>query len=189
MPPRPTENVWKYPRPPALQRTSARLRVIWRPPTGPSAATTGGGEEVVLADTTQGWRVLETSHPPTYYFPPSSVRRDLLQDSSARRTMCEWKGQAKYHDVFSSTARIWSYPSATGKTGPTSDSQGFESIKEHYCFYASSNTDPKTQGAWVCMVDDDIVQAQEGDFYGSWITPEITGGERGFKGAAGTWGW
>lgn len=34
------------------------------------------------------------------------------------------------------------------------------------------------------MVDDDEVQAQEGDFYGGWITPEITGGDRGFKGGA-----
>ena len=38
-------------------------------------------------------------------------------------------------------------------------------------------------------VDDDQVVPQEGDFYGSWITPEITGGDKGFKGGAGTWGW
>jgi hypothetical protein len=30
------------------------------------------------------------------------------------------------------------------------------------------------------------VQAQEGDFYGGWITPNIVGP---FKGAPGTWGW
>ena len=30
------------------------------------------------------------------------------------------------------------------------------------------------------------VQAQEGDFYGGWITPNIVGT---FKGAPGTWGW
>ena len=29
-------------------------------------------------------------------------------------------------------------------------------------------------------------QAQEGDFYGGWITPDIVGP---FKGGAGTWGW
>jgi hypothetical protein len=30
------------------------------------------------------------------------------------------------------------------------------------------------------------VDAQEGDFYGGWITSDIVGP---FKGAAGTWGW
>ena len=33
---------------------------------------------------------------------------------------------------------------------------------------------------------DEKVEAQEGDFYGGWITPDIVGP---FKGAPGTWGW
>ncbi|SPO22744.1 related to decapping enzyme [Ustilago trichophora] len=172
MPPRPKENVWNYPRPPALQSTSARLRVIW---------VTPSKQELVIAETTQGYRVLETSHPPTYYFPPSSVKMDLIKPSKARRTMCEWKGMAAYHDLqFSKDqgpvvfGRIWSYPQPT---------PGFASIKDYLCFYASSQTDPERLGHWKCMVDDDEVKAQEGDFYGSWITPEITGGDRGFKGA------
>jgi hypothetical protein len=37
-----------------------------------------------------------------------------------------------------------------------------------------------------CMVDDEQVQAQAGDFYGGWITKEIVGP---FKGGAGTFGW
>ncbi|SNX82333.1 related to decapping enzyme [Melanopsichium pennsylvanicum] len=170
--PRPKENVWNYPRPPALQRTSSRLRVIWITPSK---------QELVIAETTEGYRVLETSHPPTYYFPPSSVKMDLIKPSKARKTMCEWKGMASYHDLqFSKdqgpvvTGRIWSYPQPT----PT-----FASVKDYLCFYASSQTDPERLGQWKCMVDDDEVQAQEGDFYGSWITPEITGGDRGFKGA------
>ncbi|PWN51249.1 hypothetical protein IE53DRAFT_57570 [Violaceomyces palustris] len=173
MPPRPKENVWSYPRPPALQKTSSRLRVIWITPSK---------QELVIADTTQGYRVLETSHPPTYYFPPTSVRTDLIRPSKARRTMCEWKGMAAYHDLqFSAEAgplvigRIWSYPSPT---------PAFTPIKDYLCFYASSKTDPEKLGRWKCMVDDDEVQAQEGDFYGSWITPEITGGDKGFKGAS-----
>ncbi|KAJ1032486.1 hypothetical protein NDA16_000510 [Ustilago loliicola] len=172
MPPRPKENVWNYPRPPALQPTSARLRVIW---------VTPSKQELVIAETTQGYRVLETSHPPTYYFPPRSVKMDLIKPSKARRTMCEWKGMAAYHDLqFSKDqgpvviGRIWSYPQPT---------PGFASIKDYLCFYASSQTDPERLGHWKCMVDDDEVKAQEGDFYGSWITPEITGGDRGFKGA------
>ena len=37
-----------------------------------------------------------------------------------------------------------------------------------------------------CYVNDEKVQAQEGDFYGGWITSNIVGP---FKGGAGTWGW
>ena len=45
------ENVWDYPRPPALEKTPKRLRVLLN------------GKEI--ASTEQGYRVLETSHPPT----------------------------------------------------------------------------------------------------------------------------
>ncbi|MBA3617867.1 MAG: hypothetical protein H0W52_17415 [Rubrobacteraceae bacterium] len=37
-----------------------------------------------------------------------------------------------------------------------------------------------------CWVDGEKVEAQKGDFYGGWITPDIVGP---FKGAQGTWGW
>jgi uncharacterized protein (DUF427 family) len=47
------ENVWDYPRPPRLEKTDRRLRVLL--------------DGVTVADTTRGYRVLETSHPPTYY--------------------------------------------------------------------------------------------------------------------------
>ncbi len=53
---RPTESVWDYPRPPALEPTQDRLQVIWKSP---------AGEETTLVDTTKAYRVLETSHPPT----------------------------------------------------------------------------------------------------------------------------
>lgn len=106
-------------------------------------------QELVIAETTQGYRVLETSHPPTYYFPPSSVKMDLIKPSKARRTMCEWKGMAAYHDLqFSKdqgpivTGRIWSYPQPT---------PGFASIKDYLCFYASSQTDPERLGHWKCV--------------------------------------
>jgi hypothetical protein len=58
MPPklRAPENVWTYPRPARAERTAARLRVVW---------TDAQGTETTLADTTDGYRVLETSHPPT----------------------------------------------------------------------------------------------------------------------------
>ncbi|WP_216653605.1 hypothetical protein [Nocardioides sp. zg-DK7169] len=37
-----------------------------------------------------------------------------------------------------------------------------------------------------CTVDGEVVVAQEGDFYGGWITSRVTGP---FKGAPGTSGW
>jgi len=37
-----------------------------------------------------------------------------------------------------------------------------------------------------CYVNGEKVQAQQGDFYGGWITGEIVGP---FKGGAGTFGW
>lgn len=44
------ESPWKYPRPPDLQKTSRHLRVVYGE----------GADEVVLADTTKAYRVLET---------------------------------------------------------------------------------------------------------------------------------
>jgi len=37
-----------------------------------------------------------------------------------------------------------------------------------------------------CLVDGELVQAQEGSFYGGWVTRDIVGP---FKGAPGTTGW
>lgn len=63
-PRREDEDVWKYPRPPALQRTPksvhsicriltfSRLQVIW---------AGDDGREVLIADTDQAYRVCETS--------------------------------------------------------------------------------------------------------------------------------
>lgn len=111
---RPVENVWKYPRPPRLERTQARLRVVWE---------AKDGHRTTIADTNQGYRVLETSHPPTYYFPPASVAQQFLRPSSARQTYCEWKGKAAYHDLvvpsgqgegtIAAKGKIWTYPTPT----------------------------------------------------------------------------
>ena len=152
------ESVWDYPRPPRLERVSERVRVEL------------GGVE--LANTTRAFRVLETSHPPTYYLPPGDVRMDLLRPSS-RATYCEWKGRAQYW-----TAKVdgrlvaeaaWSYPDPTSR---------FSELKDHLAFYCSKMD--------ACYVGDEEAWAQEGDFYGGWITSRIVGP---FKGAAGTWGW
>ena len=46
----------------------------------------------------KGIRTLETSHPPSYYFPSDDIAPFVLQPSR-RRTFCEWKGEAIYFDV------------------------------------------------------------------------------------------
>ncbi|ORY22024.1 hypothetical protein BCR39DRAFT_474151 [Naematelia encephala] len=159
------EDVWTYPRPPALQRTPKRVI---------STIT-------VLADTTEAYRVLETTHPPTYYLPPSSVRFPLT--TSQKSTYCEWKGAASYHSITPPGGktiqnRIWSYARPT---------PGFTPIKDYVSFYASTGMD-KTEagGEWRCFVDDERVGVQEGDFYGGWVTSNIKGK---MKGGPGTWGW
>ena len=63
----------------------------------------------------------------------------------------------------------WYYPE------PTPD---FSALKDHVAFY------PGLMDA--CYVNEEKVKAQEGDFYGGWITRNIVGP---FKGEAGTRGW
>jgi len=152
------ESVWDYPRPPRVEPVSKRLRVIFN--------------DVVIADTTRGYRVLETSHPPTYYFPQADIRMDLLTPT-AQRTFCEFKGNASYWTITvgdrSSVNAAWMYARPAA---------GYEAIADHLAFYASRVD--------ACYVDDELAKAQPGDFYGGWITANIVGP---FKGGPGTWGW
>ena len=53
----------------------------------------------VVADTRNAYRVLETSHPPTYYLPREDVAPGALAPAAGNSTMCEWKGRASYWDV------------------------------------------------------------------------------------------
>ena len=95
--------MWDYPRPPKLEREPARLTV-----------TLGG---VTIADTTSGLRVLETSHPPVYYFAPSDIVAGALRPAG-RRSFCEFKGLASYWTVTAGGVveedAAWSYPDPTG---------------------------------------------------------------------------
>src|SRR5688572_15422986 len=73
------ESVWDYPRPPALERTVSRITVVLAGHT--------------VADTTQAFRVLETSHPPVYYLPFEDVDMACVT-ATGRTTFCEFKGVA-----------------------------------------------------------------------------------------------
>jgi uncharacterized protein (DUF427 family) len=152
------ESVWDYPRPPRIEPTARHLRIEL------------GGDTV--AETRNALRVLETSHPPTYFFPPGDVGVRVLRRTRAS-TVCEWKGRAVYFDV-AGGARVapgaaWSYPEPT---------DGAEALAGYVAFYAG----PMDR----CTVDGEVVTPQEGGFYGGWITSDLVGP---FKGGAGTLGW
>ena len=142
------ENVWDYPRPPAVTSCRDRVRVEL------------AGE--VLAETIDAFRVLETSHPPTVYVPPHDVRADLLTPSNARSTWCEFKGVARYLDAVVGGRRVqavgWTY---------RNPSPGYEALRDHIAFYPG-----RVDAAWI---GEERVQAQSSDFYGGWITTDLVG--------------
>jgi uncharacterized protein (DUF427 family) len=152
------ESVWDYPRPPRLEPVIERVRVVV--------------DGVTLADTTRALRVLETSHPPTYYIPPEDVRLDLL-DPAPGVSVCEWKGVARYHALTAAERRTepvaWSYPDP---------SPPYEALRDHLAFYPG-----RVDEAWV---GDELARPQAGGFYGGWITDRVRGP---FKGEPGTLGW
>ena len=165
--PAPIESVWDYPRPPRLEPTPRRIRIL------------GAGQTV--ADTTKALRILETSHPPVYYLPIAQINMCLLRRSMAHSSFCEFKGSAVYwtlavcqpDQVIEVPDVAWSYPSP---------SPPYAAIAGHLAFYASR----LAQHGFECWVDDERVLPQAGDFYGGWITSNIRGP---FKGEPGTGHW
>ncbi len=151
------ESVWDYPRPPRLERTSRRLRIVFA--------------ERTIADTDGAYRVLETSHPPVYYLPPRDLDLSALV-RAAGSSFCEYKGRAAYYDLAVGNRRsaraAWYYPQPTAAFAP---------IADYVAFYASRVD--------ACYVDDERVAAQAGDFYGGWITLDVVGPFKGEPGTAG----
>lgn len=148
------ESVWAYPRPAVAAPTARLLRIVHR------------GETV--AETRRGFRVLETSHPPTYYFPPADVRAGLRP--SGGRSLCEWKGQATTLDVAVSGETLrgaaWRYDDPT---------PAFAAMAGYVAFYAAAFD--------LCTVDGAPVSPQPGGFYGGWITPDLAGPFKGVPGS------
>lgn len=151
------ESVWDYPRPPRLEPVPLTIRIVF------------AGN--AIAETRDAWRVLETSHPPVYYLPPSAFTCDML--SRPGRSFCEWKGAASYWSLRASGEIAedcaWSYPMPTA---------GFAPIRDHLAVY------PAAMDA--CFVGDEQVVPQPGGFYGGWITGDLKGP---FKGVPGSMGW
>ncbi|NBX23909.1 MAG: DUF427 domain-containing protein [Microbacteriaceae bacterium] len=152
------ESVWDYPRPPRVEPVNAHIHV------------THNG--LTLVSTNGAVRVLETSHPPTYYLPLADFADGVLAPTEGH-SFCEFKGMASYFDIVTPGERIergaWTYENP---------SKGFESLAGKVALYASHVDE--------CRVGDEVVTPQEGDFYGGWITSNIEGP---FKGAPGTMGW
>ena len=78
------ENVWDYPRPAIYQKHIGLIEVIINNNT--------------IARSNKAFRVIETSHPPTYYFPPEDVKMNFLKKNK-NSSFCEWKGEASYFDL------------------------------------------------------------------------------------------
>ena len=149
------ESVWAYPRPAIAERIGQRLRIVHL--------------GVTVADTVHAVRTLETSHPPTYYFPREDVHVRLVR-SPETRSFCEWKGWATYFNVevegHSMASAAWSYPAPT---------DAFACLKDRIAFYAAPFD--------LCTVDGETAQPQPGGFYGGWITARQAGPFKGVPGS------
>ncbi len=152
------ESVWDYPRPAIFELHIGTIEVIINNKT--------------LAKTNNAIRVIETSHPPTYYFPPLDVKVEFLKKNKGN-SFCEWKGLANYLDLSMNEFNIqdigWYY---------SNPKRNFLPIRNFISFYASK--------AEKCFVNGEQVKKQDGDFYGGWVTKNLKGP---FKGGAGTYGW
>jgi uncharacterized protein (DUF427 family) len=152
------ESVWDYPRPPRVEPSTERVVV-----------RLGG---MVIADSADAVRVLETSHPPVYYLPRAAFAEGVLVESPGS-SVCEFKGVAQYLDVRVGDAvsrrAAWHYP----RPWP-----GYEELGHRVALFPGAMDS--------CEVDGEPVIPQEGGFYGGWITSRVVGP---FKGGPGTLGW
>lgn len=149
------ESVWDYPRPPAIRRDARLVEVR--------------DGDIVVARSSQTYKVMETASPPTFYIPAAGVNFDVLEKVRGS-TYCEWKGSASYwalaRDVFEPVG--WSYERPRPR---------FNIIKGFLAFYP---------GRVDCRIDGELAKTQPGRFYGGWITSEVIGP---FKGEPGSGHW
>lgn len=152
------ESVWDYPRPPGLESISSYLRIIFA--------------GVLIAESRQAIKIVETSCPPVYYVPPEHIHMQYMEKVRGG-TLCEWKGLAQYWSICVGKIVVepaaWSYPDPEA---------AYSTIRDYLAFYPSKMD--------ACMIDSQIAVPQESDYYGGWITPNVVGP---FKGAPGTEEW
>ncbi len=152
------ESVWDYPRPPRLEAEPRRITIVLG--------------EVTILDTVKALRVLETSHPPTYYLPAGAFIPGSLVTAPGS-SFCEWKGAARYWTLCGGDKRVvragWSYPDPT---------PSYAAIVDHVAVYCAAMDR--------CEVGGEVAEPQPGGFYGGWVTSWVAGP---FKGEPGTLGW
>ncbi|MDX2268247.1 MAG: DUF427 domain-containing protein [Bryobacter sp.] len=145
------ESVWDYPRPPRLEPVPQEIRIVLA--------------GITIAQTSQAMRILETSHPPTYYLPPDAFLAGVLRPA-AGQSFCEWKGVARYWDLIThgkvSPKAGWSYDTPSAP---------YQALAGYVAVYASRVD--------ACFVGDEEVIPQPGNFYGGWITSNLTGPFKG----------
>jgi uncharacterized protein (DUF427 family) len=152
------ESVWDYPRPPRLEEFAGSITIEL------------GGQ--IIASTSRAWRVLETSHPPTYYLPRDAFTEGVLHPSQGG-SWCEWKGQAAYYNLVvagrQAPRAAWTYPRPSPAFAPIAGAVAVMAAAVDRC-----------------TVNGETVIPQPGGFYGGWITSWIVGP---FKGIPGSTGW
>ncbi len=152
------ESVWDYPRPPELETVGQSIRVEFA--------------DVVIAESLNAFRVIETASPPVYYIPAADVNVEYMNPSS-HQTFCEWKGTATYYSIAVGEREVdaaaWSY---------SKPSQAFAEIRGYFAFNAKRVD--------ACFVGDERVTPQPGEYYGGWITSTVVGP---FKGEPGSESW
>ena len=148
------ESVWDYPRPPIAEKVAKHILVKL--------------DSLVVAETNEAIRILETASPPSYYLPPNAINIALIDCKES--SFCEWKGKATYLGIDNvNTAPIgWVY---------RNPSVHFSSIQDYIGFYP---------GRIECFLDAERVRPQPGIFYGGWVTDTLAGP---FKGEPGTGWW
>jgi uncharacterized protein (DUF427 family) len=148
------ESVWDYPRPPRVESSTERIRIVL------------GGE--LILDTVDSLRVLETSHPPVYYLPLSAFSRGALERAPGS-SFCEFKGLAHYLTVHgggvAAEGAAWCYPEPA---------QGYEALVDRVAVYPGRMD--------YCEVAGERVRPQPGEFYGGWITARVAGPFKGEPG-------
>ena len=153
----PSEDVQRYPRPPALEPVAARVEIVFA--------------GVTVVSTTDALRVLETHHAPTYYLPRAAFRA-ALRPAGVGGSFCEWKGRARYWTLEAggrTAARAaWDYPEPT---------RAFAALRDHLAVYAAAMDR--------CTVGGMPVSPQPGGFYGGWVTPNLRGTVKGAPGTEG----
>jgi uncharacterized protein (DUF427 family) len=149
------ESVWDFPRPAVAEKVSSHIKIIH--------------QGFTIAETRRGVRTLETSHPPSYYFPRDDVAMEIFS-TSPNQSFCEWKGDASYFDIAVKGEILrgvaWSYEQPTAT---------FAMLRDHIAFYVAPFDG--------CFIDGEKAMPQPGGFYGGWITSKLAGPFKGIPGS------